>query len=364
MSEQEQIVIGRMLDSQKIRSGRSVVELGDWEGRAAWSFLRLQFGRSIDTEIKAYVDAMQAAHGKPFNKAQRRVQVMRFFEQKISCIKDPREIQFILDSGSNVMAVASLKHLLVPEAQVYEMVDQIISRDYPKLKNCAVNGLRGCQYLLSSVAGFKLGLQVFGGSINTREAITVSSWLRVETCFNPLSWLGIGSLGSFTGRASRDYERVLRIKVISELEPRLKQGIQAAVDKTETLKGRVEAVKKISVKRSDAEIILSAMGLSYTLGEKTIDQLLDRLQQEDKTQWGISMAASWVAAHGKFKATPEGQDRSVEQKVSTIAGATLLLDDIKEARARSLEWLQAHVSEGQVQRIDDLLKKIARKKEK
>jgi hypothetical protein len=356
LSEQ-QIVIGKMSHTNIIKTGSEAQSIGDWNGRAAWSFLRLQFGRSIDAEIKEHFRQLELKQKRRLRKAERWVEFMKYFEHKTAVIPKPRKIQFIME-GSAVIAVASLHHLLLPPNEVYEMGDRIIQQDFPCLKAYTIGGLKGETYLLQEQAGFEVGLQLYGGSIDTREAITVSSWLRVETCLNPLSWLGIGWFGSFTGRGSRDFERILRIKVKDELKHRLKASIEEALEKTKVLDERVKLSKGVNVKRSDAEIILSALGLSYTLGTKTVEQILDRLDKEQKTQWGMSMASSWVAAHGKFKETPKGQERSVEQKLSTIAGATLLIDDTKDAKEKSVEWLKAHVNQGQVGSLGDLMQRL------
>jgi hypothetical protein len=363
----EQIVIGRMLDPMRIRTEQTTIELDDWAKRAMWSFLRLQFGRSIDQEIKKRRDdwIWENYHieTKFADKSILKKAMEHVFNEILSVKIPDRETQFILE-GSKVMAVASLKHLLVSPERVYGMAAKIIQKQYPQISGLEVSQLSGLTYEVKQVAGFKVGLQVFGGDILTRQAITVSSWLRVEQCFNPLSWLGIGAFHSFIGKRTGDFERVLRIKVITDLKPRLQQGIELALKRSQDIEDRVKVTQKVSVKRSDAEIIMAALGLSYSLGSKTIEQILERLSQEPKTQWGMSMASSYVAAHGKFKETPEGQDRRVEQKLSTISGAALLIDDLKDAKERSIEWLQEHVKEGEVKRLDDLLRDLGVKKVK
>jgi hypothetical protein len=356
----EQIVIGQLIEPTWIKpKDKPSIDIDEWDMRAMWSFLRLQFGRSIDRQIRDYVMQQQVKAKRKFSKPERSEAVKDFFNRQVAEIQKPREIQFIM-SGSTVMAVASLQHLLIPPAKVYSMAAQIVQKKYPSFTVAQVSELAGATYEVKEEAGFKTGLQVFGGDIFTRQAITVTSWLRVEQCFNPLSWLGMGFFGylGFSGRGNGDFERVLRIKVISDLKPRLKAGIEAALQKQNTIDDRIKQAQKVKVKRSEAEIIMAAMGLSYDLGVPTVEQILERLEKEKKTQWGMSMASSWVAAHGKFKETPEGQNRKVEQKLSTISGAAVLLGDIKEAEERSLEWLQAHVKQGEIKRLDDLMQEL------
>lgn len=363
----EQIVIGKLLApySLKTSEDKTTVEIADWDMRAIWSFMRLNFGRSIDKDIRNFVIEKQVKAGKIFRRAERAEAVQEFFERQVPLIQNPREIQFIM-SDNEVMAVASLNHLLIPPTKVYSMAAQIVQKKYPSFSMAQISELAGTTYEVKEEAGFKTGLQVFGGDIFTRQAITVTSWLRVELCFNPLSWLGMGFFGylGFSGRGNGDFERLLRIKVISDLKPRLAAGIEAALQKQNTLDDRIKQAQKVKVKRSEAEIIMAAMGLSYDLGVPTVEQILERLEQEKKTQWGMSMASSWVAAHGKFKGTPAGLNRKVEQKLSTISGAAILLGDIKEAKERSLEWLQAHVKQGEIKRLDDLMQELGISKKK
>lgn len=377
----EQVVVGRMLDPkrietkdvetiskaglvQKTSADKTTIDLSGWDHRARWSYLRLQFGRVVDAEISAHMDAELEKLIEKKIKITRELSNAIFdeyFDRKAETITDPREVQWILEKDY-VMAVASLQHLLLPPDQVYGMAEQIIKKKYPRLLNFAVDGLQGATYEVKSVAGYRLGLQVFGGDITTRNAITVTSWLRVEMCFNPLSWLGSGAFRAFTGSRGSGHEKLLRIKVLTDLRPRLEAGIEGILNKQHELENRVAATKKIKVKRSSAEIIMAALGLSYQLGGKTVEQILDQLKQEPKTQWGMSMASSYVAAHGKFKETPEGMDRKVEQKLSTLSGAALMLDDIKDAKEKSLEWLQTHIQEGQVKTVDELIKRLGIKK--
>jgi hypothetical protein len=356
----EQVVIGRMLDSKRIKTKQTTIQIADWQKRAMWSYLRLQYGRSIDKEIRERRDAwILEKYGVETKQANRSI-LKRAMEKVFGDILSekpvkPRTIQFIMDEDV-VIAVASLQHLLVPPVEVYDMAAKIMESKYG-LQPLEVSELKGLIYQQKEVAGFKLGMQVYGGDITTRQAISLSSFLRVELCLNPLSWLGIGGFGGFLGRG-RDYERVLRIKVKAELEPRLQSGIDLMLKKTKDLEDRVEASQRVKVKRSDAEIIMAAFGLSYSLGAKSLEQILERLDHEAKTQWGMSMAASWVSAHGKFKETPEKQERAVEQKLSTIAGAALLIDDIKDVKEKSLEWLRTHVQEGEIKSIDELISRL------
>jgi len=354
----EQVVIGKLKNPFAIKVSASKTAIPEnWDHRAMWSYLRLQYGRSVDQKIKDHFDMIETMKGNgKLSKAERKKEMKLLFTDLVDQQKKPRMMQFIFD-GDRVMAVASLKHLLIPPAEVYTMAKRILAANFQSLSHIRINELSGLTYKVKEAAGMKLGLQLYGGTITTRQAISLSSWLRVEMCLNPLSWLGSGFFANL-GVGGLGFERILRIKVRSDLEPRLRTAIEQALANVEVIERRVSRVEKIRLKRKEAKILMSALGISYSLGAKTIKQVLNRFRKEPKNQWGLSMAASWVAAHGNFKKTPEKQDRTVEQKLSTIAGATLLIDDMKKAKEKSLVWLKAHIKEGKVRSIDELLEDV------
>lgn len=357
--KEPEILVGTLREPYRIDTNKGRRELTEWRYRAMWSFLRLQCGRSIDKEIRDYIEREgRLQHDLEYVEMSRdqRAELMEaYFAAKVASTKMSRPVQFILD-GQEIRAVASLKHLLIPPMEVYDMARTVVAEKHPSLVLSEQEGLTGLTYEIEEYKGFNLGLQIFGGDIYTRQAITLSSWLRVLSCFNPLSWLGSGSFHSIMGKGVNGHERMLRIKKRSELEPRFIEAVEAQLKKTQDLKGRVEETKKVKVKRSEAEVIMSALGLSYSLGADTVEQILKRLQKEDKTQWGMAMASSWVAEHGKFRLT-KGESKRV-QKLSTISGAALLLRDIQDAEEKSLAWLQGHIKRGESKTLDELAEMV------
>lgn len=355
----EQVVIGQLKEPFHIKPENPFKEFQadpvDWDHRAMWSWARLQYGKTnADKKIKDHFDMIETMKNTCLTKEERRAEMKLLFADLVRDQKKPRMMQFIFDMEGKVMAVASLKHLLIPPAEVYAMAKKILSVNYGRPKPIDVRQLSGQNYQVKHKAGFKLGLQVFGGSITTRQAITVTSWLRVELCLNPLSWLDIGGFGSL-GIGNSGFERILRIKVRADLEPRLRGAIEQALSNLGAVESRVGRAEVVRMNHQEARVITSAMGISYSLGAKTIKQVLERWEKEPPTQWGLSMAASWVAAHGKFKKTPSNQNRVVEQTLSTIAGAVLLIDDIKTAKEKSLEWLKSHIVSGRIKSLDELV---------
>lgn len=314
--KQVSVMVGKLADPHTIATeeGQSV-KINEWQGRAAWSYLRLVYGRKIDDTIKKAGEQGQAEDCQ---------------YELIRTAKQDKPLQFIM-SSNNVLAVATLKHLLLEPQHVYATAEQIVGPlVYDELLHGRVSYFDGW-------AGIKTGVQIDGGDLTTRFAIRVGVFARVEMCFNPLSWLGVSGLGRFG--VPSDYERVLRIQKLNELFPRLKAAISNAQTHLADLEKRVAHAKTVPLFDKTALTLTGAMGLAYGLGEKTIKQVLDRYQEEPLTQYGLAMAQSWQAQHGEHRKTPEGREDRVPQSLSTISGATLLLDDVKAAEAKAKKWL-------------------------
>jgi len=323
MKEPISVVVGKLTDPHTVETEEGEkVKIKEWQGRAAWSYLRLVFGRSIDERLKA----MGEAKRKDF------MDNLFVNAPSMQHTIEDRPLQFIM-SSNNVVAVASMKHLLIPPAKVYETAAQILGSSLSSSQ-----GLYGQFLLEDGFAGIKTGYQIDAGDLTTRTAIRVGVFARVEMCFNPLSWLGVSGLGRFA--VPSDYERILRIKKLNELFPRLQAAITNAKAHLGDLEKRVEHTKGVSLSSKKATLLNGSMCMAYGLGEKTIKEVMERYAQaEDKTQYGLAMAQSWQAQHGEHRKTPEGRINRVPQSLSTISGATLLIDNIKTSEAKIRQWL-------------------------
>ncbi len=310
------VVVGKLETPHRIRTeAGETINLDEWRGRAVWSYLRLIYGRSIDDIIKR-VDKEQRED---------------FFYKKLRLAQQTKPVQFIL-SSNDVHAVASTKHLLIQPQQVYETAQDILGASLKTEKY-----MDGQVLYTGNIAGIKIGYQIDGGDLTTRFAVRVGVFARVEMCFNPLSWLGVSGLGRFS--IPSDYERILRVKKLNELFPRLEAAITNAKTKLGGLEDRVDQAHKTRLTPKTAQLLNGAMCNAYGLGEKTIKRVMEQYQKEDPTQWGLAMAQSWEAQHGEHRKTPEGKTDRVPQSLSTISGATLMLNDIKTARVKARQWL-------------------------
>lgn len=327
MKETPSVVVGQLIEPHKIQTEQGdTVKINEWAGRAVWSFLRLAYGRKIDETLKAAGPQREDCQ----------YELMRTAARISRAQMAP--LQFIM-SSSNVLAVASLKHLLIEPRKVYETAAGILG---PSAALAPSKNLHGETFMTSQgFAGIKVGYQVDGGDLTTRFAVRVGVFARVELCFNPLSWLGVSGLSRFGVPA--DYERVLRIQKLNELFPRLKAALTNAENQLSDLRGRVENTKNVSMSSREAETLTGAFCLAYGLGENVIGQVIGQYDEEKKTQYGLAMAQSWAAEHAEHRQTSEGQVDRVPQKLSTISGATLLID-AKAAAPKIRDWLKVQKS--------------------
>jgi hypothetical protein len=331
MMKEPTVIIGQLVEPHKIRTEEGdTVKIENWGGRAAWAYLRLVFSRSIDERLKA-----MGEHKR-----------QDFIDNLLvnAPAHQERPLQFIMSSSGtvdglgkplgDVLAVATMKHLLLAPRKVYETAAEILG---PAAAIQPTRNLHGETFMTSQgFAGIKVGYQVDGGDLLTRSAVRVGIFARVEMCFNPLSWLGVSGVSRFGIPA--DYERVLRIKKLNELFPRLKAALDSAKGKLSDLQARVDHTKGVSLSARKATVINGALCMAYGLGEKVINQVMERYEQEPKTQYGLAMAQSWTAEHGEHRATPQGRIDRVPQSLSTISGATLLIDP-KTAEPKIRAWL-------------------------
>lgn len=343
----EQILVGKLLNPSQIEVKGKLIDIDGIYHRAKWSWLRLQYGRDIDMTIK-----MLYEEKKVRSKAQAKQVLSQYFKEKMENINPERsrEMQFIVSPSDTVLAVASLKHLLIPPSSVYAVANQILKASGHQL--LVEDDIAGqIAYLPKEELGIKRGLQIYGGSINTRFAIRVSVIFKVMRCLNVVSWLGIGNFGQWLPDANKNYERVLRIKVLTELEPRLVSAISSAQQSLSKLDEQIELAKKIHLTKKAAKALAASMGFSYGLGAETVKQVLDEFASEQQTLYGLSMAESYIARHGTFSDLA----KEVTQKLSTIAGATILIKHPKDAEKKSIAWLKAHIKKGQLKNLDDIV---------
>jgi len=330
-----QVLIGTLADLNRIRTEQGEETVQKFQDRAMWSWLRLHNTKRIDAEIKAAAQQMGITSGRKTAVLEELV-LEHLIEDK-----PQKNLQYIIMDGQ-IKAVATTRHLLIPPEEVEAVAYEVLKASKVEVEEDP--HLRGLIATTDTVGGLRYGLHIFPGDILTRRAVSVSAYVQVVQCLNPLTWAGIGNFGRF-GLAP-EHDRILRIQKRSELLPRLEAAIQGAGKEVSALKKMVEYAQKKQVDPREAKVILSAFSKSYGLGEPVIKELLGRLQQEDPTTYGMSQAASWIARHGEeFRETPEGKESHARQSMAVVGAASLLVEDPHLTADKAMTWLKGKLPE-------------------
>jgi len=329
------VLVGVLKDFDTVKTAEGITPLSDMENRAKWSWLRLQRGRSIDAEIKACLAKMRES-----NKAAETEDALDQLIGETLLSESPsswqqRKLQYIVEDDI-IKAVATTKHLLIPPEQVLQVADRVCAGRGQALE---VNeNLAGLVGIRGEHAGIELGFHIFPGDILTRKAISVSSYAKTLVCLNPLTFAGIGNFGRFG--LEPKHERVLRIRRITELEPRLDEAITSSWKIIEDLERLIEKSKTTTVDDREAKTILAAFSQAYGIGLRPVKEVVGRLTQEGHTTYGMAQASSWVAKHGEsWRKTPEGEHPKARQSMATVGAACLLIDDPPVTAAKARKWL-------------------------
>lgn len=325
-----QIVIGSLLNPYEIQPTQGeIVKVDRISSRAFWSFFRLQNGKQADAEIKR----LKATSKTP----------MGDYLAKMG--KQQKQLQYILLDGQ-VKAIASTKHLLIPPSEVEATVRELTKTsayDDPALHGLVL--VTQTQELIPyDPHPFKLGIHVFCGDIFTRRAISISNFIEQPLCFNPLTFADIGGFNRFGINTNKDqYTRVLRITKKEELRPRITKALDEAKATVDKLVGVIERSKEKKVKAQEARQILTAFASAYGIGLSPIREVINRLNKEPKTLYGMASASSFVARHGETFRAIEGKKSYNRQGMATVAGACILIDEPKVTAEKARKWLKGNL---------------------
>jgi len=328
MTGETQVLIGTLADLNKVRTEEGIREVQGFQDRAMWSWLRLHNTKRVDEEIQKAAEDMKVKEKTPV--------LEELILEHLVDSRHQRQLQYIV-VGGEIKAVATTKHLLIPPEEVEAVAYDVLKAAQVQIEEDP--HLKGLIATTETVGGLRFGLHVFPGDILTRRAVSVSAYVGVIICLNPLTWAGIGNFGRF-GLAP-EHERILRIQKKAELRARLETAIKGATGEVSALKRMVDYAKTNNVDPREAKIILSAFSKSYGIGDKAIQELLGRLESEDRTTYGMSQAASWTARHGEsFRKTPEGQETHARQSMAVVGAASLLVKEPEVTYEKAMKWLQ------------------------
>jgi len=348
MSELLTVVEGKLLDPNTIEFQGNTIEVKEWRSKAAWQYLRFVHGYKRANEmIKALRDHLNAS-GVLVNEPISIIALEEYFKQ------NETPLQFIIANGK-IVSVATLKHILFPPDQVYAAARRIAERlNIAPHQNRAV---MGAIYVVEERLGMRQGIQIYAGDLITDHAIRVSSFSEVIGCLNPLSWLGSSFFDRFNVHHF-GFDRIVRIRVKSELEKRLEMAIKRQLEQIPDVEKYILRAKKFKLSPEDARAFALAFGSSFKLGRKVIQAVMERFEQEHQSFYGLAQAFSWVAKHGELRKTPEGMTSRARQNLSTIAASLLILRNPKAAKKVVLKWLKDHIKEGRLKTYEELVEDL------
>lgn len=356
MQQMLNVVVGKIRDAYSIESQGNIYEVKDWKTKAAWQLLRFLYGyRKADLMIEERKDWLKENNMDDVSAAVDLLKELSLVKRKLAIQKEP--LQFILD-GKTVVAVATIKHLIVPPSEVYSRAAKIMEQINLQIME-EIPSAFGVVFKIEESYGFQKGVQVYAGDILTNRAIKVCSFLRVVSCFNPLSWLDIGSFARFLGYP-HGWERVVRIEALTDLESRLHKAINFQLEKLPEIEKLINASRDIQLSKENAIVLLVSFGSSYGFGIRTLQQVYQQYQSEDQSLLGLANAFSYIAVHGKTRATPEGMQNLAIKKLSTIAAACLLSSEaFADTLDRSKEWLQSKIKQGKLKTLEEIQQELA-----
>lgn len=318
MEEDVKVLKGVFTRPRMVGKKGVVVSLGKYKfalnRKSIWSILRHNFTHAIDEEIKS-----QTKSG---------VSLADFFVTAFRLHRaKPKEMQFFVDlKDEKCLACATLKHPILEPDKVYEVFDKALKKH--KLKLEEKSGLKGKVLILqkSKVASF--GLRIDAGNIYTDRAIRISSYVEILQCLNPISFAGL-SRGQLTTTMQPVKVRILRYEGLTKIPERINEAVITMKPELVKIEKLLIQTQKRQLTQKQAKAIIVAFGTAYGIGAKALKKTFERFRDEEKqTQYGLSMALSWVVEHEDDVFRKDTSE--AKTNLATIAGATLLITKINQ----------------------------------
>ena len=272
--------------------------------KAMWALLRQHFSYKINREFKESKEEFRD-----------------FAIDRLSKLKRTEKMQFIVDEKRDfAIAVASLKHSIKNEDYVYDLIGRILQKK--KFNAIEEKGISGKVVYLKSHPAFNVGLQIYGGDITTSRAITITPFAKINSCLNPLSWLGIEKMW-YSQKETLEIISIRRLEKSTNIEERITTLMTKSMKIVRKVNSMLRQGKKVEVTEIEAKKLLLVMCKSYGIGLKAINIVYKKWKTtEEKTLYGLAMACSYYSSHENiFKKT----SLVSKQNISSIAGALLLI---------------------------------------
>lgn len=281
--------------------------------KSSWGVLRHHFSRAIDQEVRA-----QKKKG---------ISLEDFFLEAFKIFKGKRKpMQFFVDTKKSFChACATLKHPTTTPEEIYKIFNKALKHKNMRLEEKESIGRK--VLILQKTKLMKLGMQIDAGDTITNRAIRIIGFAEILACCNPLAFAKLNR-GIIMGEFEPIKIRILRYESLTNIESRVEKAIEAVKPILAKVESKVDSTKKKSIAIDDARKILVSFCGMYGIGAKIISAAYNRFKEnEEQTQWGLSMAISFIAEHSN---SFRKDCFEAKNNLAIIAGATLLADDLKK----------------------------------
>ncbi|NWG10118.1 MAG: hypothetical protein HXX80_07450 [Nitrososphaerales archaeon] len=315
--------------------------------KSKWSYARLVMGRQVADKIyKEILEEVEANKEKykitPLNRPSK-VAVGRLFMRSLGT-NDSRPLQILVHKGEIKCIASSDVHSLISKDQVMGIIRQaFVDERVFNFMGPAQKAFKGqiaiglTEKVMTEFGSWNLGLAVNTGDLLTNRAIKVGSFIMVEACTNPVTWLNGSGWTDPRRNAKFDLDRinliqdrVLRWTDKTEVSERIKEAIQEVRGGSKGLVDLVTENGKQKLSLHEARTIIDAIFTSYHLGEKlqkfVVDEY-DKVPVDHKNVYELAMITSNLAINPEAPISERGQ--YVRQHLSTISAIMLSYKNVQ-----------------------------------
>jgi len=335
--------------------------------KAKWAYARLVLGRRIaDESYRNYINAItplirKNIIDKKYKGKESAYALDQIFHEALrSSPKEP--LQIFVDNGKVVSIATNRVHSLISPIEVRDIIVETFQSqglkgiNIPQIQDNNPIYLTLAKQVETEFGLWQVGMAIHSGDILTNKAIKVGSFIRIESCMNPLMWLNGGGWShpfrNIEGKLDRDIlgrgriyllnDRVLRWNEKTEIVPRLKATINQVKNSVDNVVDFLTENGKQKLKLSEAQVIIDALFSSYHLGdtvkEFTFNQF-SKLSEEDRTVYELAMITSNLAINPE---APIKEDaKYARANLSTISAIMLSYRDIQDLVKKCDERIRA-----------------------
>ncbi|MGB9659285.1 MAG: hypothetical protein ACPLY9_01985 [Nitrososphaerales archaeon] len=335
--------------------------------KAKWAYARLVLGRRIADEIyHNYINSITPLirkniidknyHGKESAYA-----LDQIFQEALR--SSPKEPLQIFVKGERVVSIATSRiHSLISPSEVRDIIVEtfqsqgLTSISIPQIQANNPIYITSAKSVETEFGLWQVGMAIHSGDVLTNKAIKIGSFIRIESCMNPLMWLNGGGWSNpyrnIEGKLDRDIlgrgriyllnDRVLRWREKTEIVPRLKQTIEQVRNSVDNVVDFITENGKQKLKLSEAQAVIDALFSSYHLGD-TVKEFafsqFSKLNEEDRTVYELAIITSNLAINPE---APIKEDAIYARaNLSTISAIMLSYRDIQDLVKKCNERIRA-----------------------